>query len=181
LIAKQTADDARFNYLKNLGSSIYNNKNNFNNVNKVLRIDEDGINIKDSNNEVISPQWSIRLSPDLYESEIPYLFHEKDFKRGVSADLPLSGFEIDKEYIFIIISPETIGKYDFSKLSTDIDNISKDYTKIRVLIFPQTLDTLKLEYRSEILEIFQTKGILVTLVRSNKEIFDFTKSFLGKQ
>ncbi len=179
LIAKQTADDARFNHLKNYGSSAYNNKNNFNYVNQVLRRNE--TDIKENNNAEESPQWSIHLSPELYESEIPYLFHEKDFKRGVAADLPLSGFEVNKEHYFIVISPETIGKCDFSKLSTDIDHISQDYNNIRVLIYPQTLDTLKLEYRSEILEIFQTKRILVTLVKSNKEIFDFTKSFLGKQ
>ena len=181
LIAKQTADDARFNYLKNFSSSTYKNKINFTDVNQALGRTEDEFDIKEKNDSDESPRWSIHLSPDLYESEIPYLFPDEDFERGVSADLPLSGFQVDKKHFFIVISPETISRYDFSKLSTDINHLSQDYSNIRVLIYPQTLETLKLEYRSDVLEKFQTKGILVTLVKSNKEIFDFTKSFLGKQ
>jgi hypothetical protein len=181
LVAKQTADDARFNQLKKLGNSTNINYSDYKDINQALQVkEEEKSSKKDNSSESIS-RFSILLSPDLYESKIPYLFPEKDFIRGVSTDLPLPSYTINKKYIFLIISPETIGRYDFQTLSTDLDHLCQDCINVSALIYPQTLETLKLEYRSEILNIFQTKGIIVALVKSNEEIYGYTRLFLEKQ
>ena len=82
--------------------------------------------------------------------------------------------------ISLLFSPETIENFDFQKLSTDIEMLRKDFNNIQVLIFPQTLETLKIDYRSEILEIFRKNEILVVYVKSFNEIYSYA-TFILKQ
>ena len=177
LIAKQTADDARFHYLKNLGKS---SNIDFKNINEFLRSGEKVDDIKMNNGENNKPRFKLSLSPDLYESTLPYLFPEKNFIRYCSTDFQLPGFKINESHFFIIISPDTIENCDFQGLSSNIKKICQDLCNIQVLIFPESFETLRIEYRSEILNNFRKNDVLVIYVKSYEEIFSYVKSMLKK-
>ena len=101
LIAKQTADDARFNYLKRLGSD----KNiDFGSVNQFLQGKEGETKNKRDDRSKGYSKHVIFLTPDLYESKMPYLFPEKNFTRNFSANLCLPGFKINESHFFVVLS-----------------------------------------------------------------------------
>lgn len=157
LVAKQTNEEARFFYLKRLGSQPQVRNSNFHALNQSL------VEIKESESEIGLETGTndtnesgtlkniLTFNSSLFELGFPYLFSKKEYSIHVTDDYNFPGFILDQKICFLILVPETIAYYFSEKPHQLINSLFKEFSQVHLIIFPQSLATLSFDFRCDIL------------------------------
>jgi ERCC4-related helicase len=151
LLAKQTNEEARFFYLKRLGTrnpvpelnlSIVNRNLSKNIEPKIKESStEDKLNLSNDTKCILT------FSSLLFEYGIPYTFSKKVFSIILDKDISYPGFIINSKTCLLILTPETIEFYTSEKLSSFLTDIGKQHSSIYLVISPNSLDKMSFQFR----------------------------------
>jgi hypothetical protein len=184
LIAKQTNEEARFFYLKRLGTNSSQQKK-FDS--KVINV-----NLKDSkgNQSVIeeTTQSSKELShssrikglsslkptlefhKSLYEFGLPYVFSSKEYDISTKEDLSFPGVILNQKLCFIILLPETIPFLISTNISSFYKALVEDYSQVHLIVFVHSLRELSFNFRYEILHQANKYNIWIFLLDNDTDM-----------
>ncbi|MHA2306650.1 MAG: hypothetical protein ACXACU_14810, partial [Candidatus Hodarchaeales archaeon] len=130
LLSKQTNEEARFFYLRRMGTRAQVPSLNLSVVNETLtKNKEKTLGNQESNNgdslspsdekgvdRPLIPKNTIKFSSILYEYGIPYSFSDEEYDISLNKDIKYPGFIINVEVLILMLIPETVEFFKSDKL-----------------------------------------------------------------
>ena len=195
LLAKQTNEEARFFYLKRLGSSSSSPDLDLNIINQSLAKKNQKLypntGSKTKMNHKIAKESSTYVNEDsrislvfsseLYEYGIPYSFPKKEFSIISDPDISFPGFIIDREGCILLLIPETIDFFTSDQIFKIHKNLGKEFSYVYLAIALNSLETLSFNSRYRIFETVNKCEICLFLLRENDDLAKLVKKISEKK
>jgi len=173
LLAKQTNEEARFFYLKRLGSRSEQQDNKIKLINEDLNSApvkiREGTDSLDSEEEA-SCLPTIAFNPSMFELGIPYLFSKKEFAILSDGDLFVPGFILDQQICFLLIIPDTIDFFLSSNPHQLFAKLAATYQKVHLIFFPHSLTNLSFSFRCGLLLAANRHHLWISFLTKEEEI-----------
>ena len=189
LLAKQTNEEARFFYLKRLGT--HSQAQNFDhnglnaNLKKVKDINLTTVEISDS---LVSPSTenlstsnvSLEFHKSLYELGIPYLFSKTEYIISLNDDLTLPGFILDRRICFLLLVPDTIDSFSSSKFHQHFNRLVKEFEQIHLIFFSHSIANLSFDFRCDLLHTANQHNVWISFLAKDQDIPKLVKRVIDK-
>ncbi|NHJ01633.1 MAG: hypothetical protein EAX86_05790 [Candidatus Heimdallarchaeota archaeon] len=170
LLSKQTNEESRFFYLKNIGKRDYLKANEIEKINETLIPLPSNIGTSEPLNQTSDSIIYLHFSPTFFENDFPSLFPEKDFKINFDNSMKFPGIRLGSSIFFLIVSEDTLGDlFDFD-LKTTFNYLLEDHTKVYCLIFPNSIASASLKFRRHFFHLTSKLGVSVIILNSINEI-----------
>lgn len=180
LLAKQTNEEARFFYLKRLGSRFQGKNLNSNIINfKIMKTKEITSSAKKSatrttsyklNEEKQLLKHTLIFHKQFYETGIPYIFPKEEYSSGISDSISYPGFILDEHICFLLLLPDTVSHLISLDLSKLFKQLSNKFTQVHLVIFVHCLRNLSFAFRCDLFHIANHKKIWISLLDQIDEI-----------
>ncbi len=189
LLAKQTNEEARFFYLKRLGT--YSQVQNFDpnvlnaNLNKVQDINLTTVEISDSpvsssTVNLSTANVSLDFHKSLYELGIPYLFSKTEYIISLNDDLTLPGFILDRRICFLLLVPDTIDSFSSSKFHQHFNRLVKEFEQIHLIFFSHSIANLSFDFRCDLLHTANQHNVWISFLAKDQDIPKLVKRVIDK-
>lgn len=189
LLAKQTNEEARFFYLKRLGT--YSQVQNFDpnvlnaNLNKVQDINLTTVEISDSpvsssTVNLSTANVSLDFHKSLYELGIPYLFSKTEYIISLNDDLTLPSFILDRRICFLLLVPDTIDYFSSSKFHQHFKRLVKEFGQIHLIFFSHSLANLSFDFRCNLLHTANQHNVWISFLAKDQDIPKLVKRVIDK-
>ncbi|MFX1506081.1 MAG: hypothetical protein ACFFDC_08195 [Promethearchaeota archaeon] len=183
LLAKQTNEEARFFYLKRLGSRTYHQKKNFNNINKSLAIHSGEPSRARDKDEAYSPKVDDSQSkPPLvfnslfFELGIPYLFPIKEYTILSSNEISFPGFILDQKICFLLLIPKTIEYFLSSKPLKLFSTLTNEFSQTHLIFY--SFINLSFDFQCELLHAANHHNVWITFLSKEEDLPKLVKRIL---
>jgi hypothetical protein len=191
LLAKQTNEEARFFYLKRLGSQPQTQISNFKVLNENLAKSKGAKSIIEQRNDpqsstspsdddLLGSNFSLVFNNSLFELGIPYLFPQKEYSIKSNHDCFFPGFILDQRTCFLILVPDTIEFFLSSKPQHLFDKLIKEFSQVHLILFPHSLATLSFEFRCNILHAANRQNIWISFLTQDQDIPKLVRRVIDK-
>ncbi len=191
LLAKQTNEEARFFYLKRLGSQSQTQISNFKVLNENLakskepksrteRKNDPQSSTSASDEDPLGSNVSLVFNNLLFELGIPYLFPKKEYSIHSNHDYIFPGFILDQRICFLILVPDTIEFFLSSKPQQLFNKLFKEFSQIHLILFPHSLATLSFEFRCDILHAANHHNVWISFLTQDQDIPKLIKRVIDK-
>ena len=173
LLAKQTNEEARFFYLKRLGSRSEHQDNNIQLINEDLN--SAPLKIREGTESLDSEEEApclptIAFNPSMFELGIPYLFSKKEFVILLDGDFSIPGFILNQQICFLPIIPDTIDFFLSSKPHQLFSQLAATYQQVHLLLFPHSLSNLSFSFRCDLLFGANQHNVRISFLTKEEEI-----------
>lgn len=189
LLAKQTNEEARFFYLKRLGSSSSSPDLDLNIINQSLAkknqqlFPNTGSNTK-INHKIVNEfstnvnedsRISLEFSTKLYEYGIPYSFPKTDFSIISDPDILFPGFLIEKKICILLIIPETLDFFISDQFMQIFEILNQGISNIFLAISIESFENLSFNLRYKISEIANKNNMTLFFLKENDDLVKLVK------
>ncbi|MFX1515743.1 MAG: hypothetical protein ACFFC6_05495 [Promethearchaeota archaeon] len=176
LLAKQTNEEARFFYLKRLGSSRSDHQDKIKIINEdltsasgPLKKTRDSSNALDSEKETPTLP-ALAFNPNLFELGIPYLLSQKEYSILSSNDISFPGFILDQRICFLLLIPKTIDFFLSTKPSQFFNRLAKEFTQTHLIIYSHSFDNLSFNFQCDLLHAANRRKVWITFLTREEDI-----------
>lgn len=172
LLAKQTNEEARFFYLKRLGSRSHHQNRKLDIMNENLKIK---LGDPPGTEELLHSKPSLVFNKHLFELGIPYLFSKEEYSILSNDDVSFPGFIFDQETCFLFLVPDTIDFFLSSKPHQLFSKLVKSFSQIHLIFFAHSLTNLSFTFRCELLHTANRHNVWISFLTKEKEIPELIK------
>ncbi|UCG03402.1 MAG: hypothetical protein JSW11_05300 [Candidatus Heimdallarchaeota archaeon] len=182
LLAKQTNEEARFFYLKRLGSRPLHQIEKLDSINESLpsnsrsqtRNKDDGDSPKIEKHD--SP--SLVFNSSLFEVGIPYLFSKKNYTIQSSNEISFPGFILGKKVCFLILLPDSVDFFLSAKPSQLFSMLINEFTQIHLIFFSHSFTNLSFDYQCELLHTANRHNVWISFLTKEEDLSKLVKRVL---
>ncbi len=188
LLAKQTNEEARFFYLKRLGSRSHHQNKKLDIINENLKIKlEDPSRVREqgdfdsSDNEKLShSKPTLVFNKRLFDLGIPYLFPKKEYSILSNEDLPFPGFILDEKICYLLLVPDTLDFFLSSKPHQLFSKLINGFLQAHLVFFSHSFTNLSLDFRCELLHTANQHNIWISVLTKEQELPKLIKRVIVK-
>ncbi|MFX0123706.1 MAG: hypothetical protein ACFFAE_08695, partial [Candidatus Hodarchaeota archaeon] len=173
LLAKQTNEEARFFYLKRLGSRFYHQDEKMDLINENLHTklgEPSRVREKNDTEDLSHPKTSLAFNVSLFELGIPYLFSKKEYSILSNDNLSFPGFILDQKVCFLLFIPATIDFFLSLKPHQLFSKLVDDFQQIHLIFFSHSFTNLSFDFRCDLLHAANRHNVCISFLTKEKEI-----------